>query len=194
MFSESKRYLQHVGNSLEKVPVVVFFLAAVKDPPKMKALLEQVMDKVPESVRRALQSIKAKATSVAEFLDEVVKKYHVVKAASTVISAAVFAFIWFNVTEIRWNVPELVRGFLGGYSWVELLHSLPESAVGLLIGMILPGIPGGLIWNALLPATIALRLAWLVHERYAEHKPGRIEINWGRLGGYPELAPEVIPV
>lgn len=193
MFREATKYLAKVGKLLhDKIPLLRLYLDVGVRLPSVGDWLKQAVQHMPEPIQKGIQAISTKANSLARWIDELVRKYPVVKPASMVVSAAVFAIIWFNVVEISWDIPEILRGFLGGYSFVELLHSLPESAVGFLLGMMFPGIPGGLLWNAILPITIALRLAWLIHKQYIEYSPGKeLIIHWDRLGIEPP--PSAVP-
>jgi len=170
---DGRRYLEKVGKKFREIPVVALYLDVARKMPGVTDLLTKLLDQLPESVQNTVRSITTKMRSLAELLDYAVNKYRFIKPASIILSAAVFAVIWFNVTEMTWDIPEILRGFLGMYSWVELLHSLPESAVGFLISLMFPGIPGGLLWNVLLPITVALRVAWLVQQGHLEYKPGR---------------------
>lgn len=185
---DGQRYLEKAGQKIRELPLVAMYLDVAQKMPGVTDLLGKVLDLLPESVRKVVEKIKSRARSFAELVDETVHKYPVVKPASVLISGAVFALIWFNVTEMTWDIPEIIRGFLGMYSWVELLNSLPESAVGLLLSMLFPGIPGGLLWNAILPATIAMRVLWLVQRDYMDYEPGRgLRVRWDKM---PPEAPQ----
>ena len=137
---------------------------------------------LPPSVQRALSAIGTKARSLAEWVDILIKQHRVLKPAGSLISGGIFGFIWWNVAELSWDIPQIIRGFLGGYSFVELLHSLPESAIGFVVALMFPGLPGGLVWNILLPATVALRLSWMIRKKYIKVEGRSLEMNWSSLG------------
>ena len=193
MFRDAAKYLGQAGKIMaDKIPLLRLYLDVGVKLPGVGDWLKQALTHMPEPVQKAVRALGTKANSMAKWVDELVKKNPVVKPASTMVSAGLFAYIWFNVVEMSWDVPEIIRGFLGGYSFVELLHSLPESAIGLLLGLMVPGIPGGLLWNAILPITIAIRLGWLIHKHYIEYSPGReLVIHWDRLGIAPP--PTAVP-
>lgn len=191
MFREAKKYLSRVGQLMyNKIPLLRLYIDVGIKLPSVGDWLKKAVDYMPEPIQKAIQAISSRATSLAKWLDDLVHQFPVVKPGTTLVSAALFAYIWFNVVEISWDVPEIMRGFLGGYSFLELLHSLPESAMGFVLGMLFPGIPGGLLWNAILPITIAMRLGWLIHKHYIEFAPGSREmiIHWDRLGIAPPPA------
>jgi hypothetical protein len=187
MFRDAQKYLSKVGRELvNKVPLLKLYFDVGVKLPSVGDWMRQAVTYLPEPVQKAIAAISSKSNSLMQWVDQLVQKHKVIKPAATLISAAVFAFIWFNVVEVSWDVPEILRGFLGGYSFVELLHSLPESGMGFLIGLMFPGIPGGLAWNAILPITIALRLGWLIQKSYIEWSPGKeLVIHWDRLGIQP---------
>jgi hypothetical protein len=197
LIADGKKWLAKAGELLvKKVPLLRLYFDIGLKFPNVGDWMQKALAKMPEPIQRAVAAVASRARSLAEWLDSLVKKHPVLRAAGVVTSAAVFALIWFNVTELSWDLPEILRGFLGGYSFVELLHSLPESGVGFLISLLFPGIPGGLVWNALLPITIALRIAWLVQQGTVEWRPGKeLVVNWKALGiEPPREVPERIPL
>lgn len=187
MFSDAKKWLEKAGKTLvSKIPLLRLYFDVGAKLPSVGDWMKTAVAHLPPAVQKAVNAISAKANSLASWIDQLLKKHRVLGAAGAVVSAAIFAYIWFNVTEISWDVPEIMRGFLGGYSFVELLHSLPESALGLVISMMFPGIPGGLVWNAILPITIVLRLAYLIQKDYIEWSPGKeLVVHWDKLGVEP---------
>lgn len=181
--ASGKGVLAHIGDQLaEKIPALRIYLDAKEKLPSFGVWLDQMVDHMPVAVQRVLRGISTKATSLAKWIDEILSKNVGLKVLGAVASAALFAFIWFNVAEISWDIPELIRGFLGGYTFVELFQSLPESAAGLVLKLMFPGLPGGLVWNALLPITVAMRLAWLHRQKLLAWSHGHAQILWDRLG------------
>ena len=165
MFKSADSWLRKAGQKLvESLPPLQIYLSIGNKLPSVGDWMKEAVKKLPEPIQKALNAVGTSARNLAQWIDEMASRNRVIKPAAKVISAGVFAYVWFNVVEISWDIPEIIRGFLGGYSFTELLGSLPESALGLLIGMLFPGIPGGLVWNAILPITIALRIAWLLHK------------------------------
>jgi len=190
MLQQAKKYLARIGKKLRELPLVALYFDAARKLPAFGDLLKDMTPRLPESVRRTLQSISAKANTFAEFVDEVVSKYPLVKPASVVLSAAIFGIIWMNVYEISWDIPEIIRGFLGGYSWTELLESLPESGSGFLLSLLFPGVPMKFFFKVVVPVTIALRLAYLYKHKLIEYVPGKaLRVKWEEMGGQPEGAP-----
>lgn len=184
MFSDARKWLEKAGKTLvNKIPLLRLYFDVGTKLPSVGDWMKTAVSYLPDAAQKAIQGISTKANSLAAWIDELLKRHRVLTAAGAVVSAALFAYIWFNVTEISWDVPEILRGFLGGYTFVELLHSLPESALGLLISLMFPGIPGGLVWNAILPITVVLRLAYLIQKDYIEWSPGKeLVIHWDKLG------------
>ena len=184
MFGEAKKYLAQLGPYLKKkIPVLALYMdVGVKLPSLGDWMKNSLFPSLPPSVQRALSAIGTKARSLAEWVDILIKQHRVLKPAGSLISGGIFGFIWWNVAELSWDIPQIIRGFLGGYSFVELLHSLPESAIGFVVALMFPGLPGGLVWNILLPATVALRLSWMIRKKYIKVEGRSLEMNWSSLG------------
>jgi len=181
--SNGKKALESMGKKLaDSVPALRMYLDAADKLPALGDWLGRAMDYLPPGIARTLKGIHNKATSLAGWVDNILSKHPVAKTLGTLVSAAIFAYVWFNVVEVSWDMPELIRGFTGGFSFVELLHSLPESAVGLVLRFMFPGLPSGLLWNAILPITVAMRLAWMHREGILEFGRGAARIKWDRLG------------
>ena len=85
-----------------------------------------------------------------------------------------------------------MKGFLGMYSFVELLKSLPEAGVGLLLSLLFPGLPSRYLLNALLPVTVALRIGWMLTQHYASWENGELVIHWEKLGIEPPSDPMLL--
>lgn len=195
MLQEGQKFLVKLGQKFRELPAVAIYLDVLKATGSVAGHLSKLFEHLPPEVQKVLRGIGSKAKTFAAFLDEVVKQHPALAMGSTVLSAAVFAIIWMNVYELSWDVPEIVRGFLGGYSWVELLHTLPESALGFLLSLVFPGIPTKLMLKAAIPATFVLRLAWLQHKGLLEHRPGKgFRVKWEVMGGQPAEAPTTISV
>jgi len=191
--AEGTSFIHTIGKKLRGLPPIAFYLDVVKASGSVNRFLGHVVDYLPDSVARVLRGIHTKAKSVAEFIDESVQKYPLALPGSVLLSAAVFAVIWINVYEVSWDVPSIIRGFLGGFTWVELLHSLPESGLGLMLSLMFPGVPTGLLFKAAVPATLALRLLWLYHKDLLEYRPGSgVRVRWEKMDGRPEGAPEAV--
>ena len=183
---KGKELLHKLGGWLvEHVPFFRIYSEARGKMPALNTYLLKLVDYLPPRVASALKAVGKKAHDLATVLDEYVEKHPVAAIAGTGASAALFTVIWLNVTEISWDVGDIVRGFLGMYAFAELLKSLPEAGVGLLLSLMFPGLPSRYLLNALLPVTVALRVAWLVGQHYASWEHGSLVIHWEKLGLTP---------
>lgn len=193
LFAQGKKFLTHLGDKLRGVPAIALYLDVLKATGSVTGHIAKLFDHLPDSIQRVLHGISSRAKSAAAFIDEWVAKHPVATGVSMAVSAAVFGIIWMNVYEVSWDVPAIIKGFLGGYTWVELMHSLPESALGFMLALMFPGVPTRLLMKAAIPATLIVRLAWLHHKGYLDYHPGRgLRVNWDALGGQPEGAPTAI--
>jgi hypothetical protein len=180
---KGKELLHKLGGWLvEHVPVFRIYSEARGKVPALNAYLLKLVGYLPPRVASALKAAGKKASALAALVDEYLEKHPVAAIAGTFASAAIFTQIWLNVTEISWDVGDIVRGFLGMYSFVELLKSLPEAGVGFLLSLLFPGLPSAYLLNALLPVTVALRLAWMVAQHYASWENGSLVIHWEKMG------------
>lgn len=194
MIKEGRKRLVKIGEQAMKVPLIALYFDVSRKMPSVTDLLTKLIDVLPEPVGKAIKGITSKAKSFASFLDGVFRQHPALVVTGALISAAVFTVIWFNVVEISWDIPSILRGFLGLYSFTELLETLPESALGFLLRLMFPGIPVKFLFNALLPATIALRVMYLIQKNYLEYKPGKgFIIRWDKMPrGKPKGAPDAV--
>ncbi len=154
---------------------VHFFVKAYNDMPTFTNVIHYVVDKLPLPIQDVLNGIAKKVKPFGEFLDDLLSRSHILKALSVPIKAYIYWKIWTAVTEISWDIIDIVRGMLGMISWTELLESLPESGVGYLLTLLIPDLPGGMIlkslqigWNILLPAALAIQMYWLYKNKYVD--------------------------
>lgn len=169
MAKEGLQALQKLGKKIkETFPVSIYFLEKHKAP-NLTDLLAHISKKAPR-VWAVIEKIKGEAQKV----DHLLNNY--LPTLKRPLLAAIFAFVWFNVAEISWDLDGLIQGFTGGISFTDLLTSLPESGLGLVLALM------GLGYGAL-PVTIILRILWLVANHYLEWIPGKgLRVKWELMG------------
>lgn len=173
-------HLRAAGESLARsVPVLQIYLEVGTRLPAVGEWLSTMYDKLPGPVRAAVSRITSKVKSLAQWLDELVGKNDVAKLVGRAASAAIFAYVWMNVAELSWDLPGILRGFSGQLSFSELVETLPESGLGLLVSLLFPGIPQKLVFNAFLPITVALRLAYLYERRLIKINGKKVSLTLG---------------
>lgn len=178
MLDAGRKMLGKIGKAvMSKVEALRIFVEVGKNLVTVGKWLEGVYDKLPAPVRSAVSKIGSKFKTVAAWLDDLVSRSDPMKVAGRAASAAIYAFIWFNVTEVSWDVPEILRGFLGGFTFSELVMSLPEAGVGFLLSVLFPGIPQAFLFNAFFPITVALRLAYLYKEGLVSVADGKVSLR-----------------
>ena len=165
---------------VKRFPQLEIFFKVVGKLPSVTSFFKNLMSKFPK-LKSVLDSIGSKATSLANTVDGFFQKNSLLKPANWFARGAFFTYVWMNVAELSWNVPEIVRGMLGGMSWAEILASLPESGLGLVVallfGAFIPFPFGGQFaakigLNALLPMALAFQIWWLISKGYAYIKRG----------------------
>lgn len=173
-------HLRAAGESLARsVPVLQIYLEVGTRLPAVGEWLSTMYDKLPGPVRAAVSRITSKVKSLAQWLDELVGKNDVAKLVGRAASAAIFAYVWMNVAELSWDLPGILRGFSGQLSFSELVETLPESGLGLLVSLLFPGIPQKLVFNAFLPITVALRLAYLYERKLIKINGKKVSLTLG---------------
>lgn len=163
----------------EAFPISMFFVPKHKMP-GLTDLMERLVTKVPWLAK----AIAAAGRGIGHVDTWINKNLPTFKRP---VLAAVFAWVWFNVAELTWDLPFLVRGFTGLLSLGELFASLPESGIGFIAAAF------GLGFQAL-PVTLVARIVWLVANHYLEWVPGKgLKVRWDRLGVKDERT-EIVPV
>jgi len=177
----AKRGKKALGKVMRKIvevfPLCIFFVSK-KKMPGLTDLMSRII-KVSPKMKALLAKVK---TNVVDPLDRMLKKH--LPTLQKPLLAFIFAWVWFNVAEISWDIEGLIAGFTGSISLGELFASLPESGVGFIAAAF------GLGYGAL-PVTIALRLIWLVKNHYLEWVPKKgFIVNWEAMG--VEARPEQV--
>ncbi len=165
---------------VKKFPQLEIFFKVVGKLPSATSFFKNLFAKFPK-LKRVLDSVGKKASTLADSVDSFFQKNSLLQPANWFARGAFFTYVWMNVAEISWNVPEILRGMLGGMTWSEILASLPESGLGLVVallfGAFIPFPFGGQFaskigLNALLPMALAFQIWWLVNKGYAYIKRG----------------------
>ena len=127
-------------------------------------VLSQVLRQVP-GLEKFLRRVKGKGDELGRWLKEKAP------ALSSVLIVAIFLFIWLNVVEFEWNLNDLTDALMGNIGLGDLLASLPGSAIGFLMNSLGFGV------FTLLPATIVLRVLWLMHKGYLVWDGRRFDLD-----------------
>lgn len=121
--------------------------------------------------------------------DEWMAEHPYFRSAARPLLAAAFIWIWFHVSELSWDLESLVKGFTGSISVGELVGSLPESSIGLLVSLLIPGLGT----FALLAPTAMARVGYLLYRKIILWMKGKgFIVDWEKLGvegGGRELVP-----
>jgi hypothetical protein len=168
-----------IRKALEVFPLALFFVPK-KKMPGLTDLLARLVKASPK-LANALEKVK---TNIIEPLDKMLNKH--LPTLKRPLLAFAFAWVWINVAEISWDVEGLLRGFTGGISLGELFVSLPESGIGLIVGVL-----GGSSWS-ILPIILVARIAWLVAQKILEWVPKKgFLVHWREVG--VDASPEQVP-
>jgi hypothetical protein len=134
-----------------------------------QTILDRLLKKHPKFTHWLDSKVKPKVNQFDIWLRENIP------VVSRALLVAVYFFIWFNVIEFEWDFHSLTEALTGNMSLVDLLGSLPSSAVGALLSSL------GLGMFSLLPAAFVARLAWLIAHRYVHWTGKGFEFDMERL-------------
>lgn len=172
------------GYLLKNNPVTALYFVPKDKMPGVTDVLGRLADSSPK-LSKLLQS----AGRGVQRLDQFLAKHKALKIASAPLKAAIFIWIWLNVAELSWDIPGLIAGFTGQISVGELLASLPESGLGLVVALLFPALGT----FALLPVTIIGRVLWLLAKKLASWIPGKgFLVHWSKIE--PGRRDELVPV
>jgi hypothetical protein len=176
--SWAKQGMKSLKKSLKSLvvgnPLVALYFVPKNKLPGVGDLLNRVTKSSPR-----LDAVLSKVNkSVVQPIDQILKRSKVLRTLARPVMAAIFIFIWLNVAELSWDAEGLVKGFTGNISLGELLGSLPESGLGLLIALLFPGLGT----FGLLAPTLMARIAYLLYKKILVWTKGGLVILWDKLG------------
>ena len=165
-------------------PLALFFVVP-KVMPSLSDLIKRIAGKN-ATLGAAFAKIQAGALRVDAFFG----KY--IPTLKRPLLAVIFAYLWWNVAELSFDLPSTVAGFLGGVTLGDMFSDLPEWGLSFIAGAC------GFAYEAL-PLVLIARLIWLVSNRYLEWVPGKgFKVYWDRIAGQQEEvvgpAVEIVPV
>jgi len=169
VLTEGKRVLGKVFQKISRTfPISLFFVPSNKMP-GLTDLMNRLVQRVPW-LKAALAKVHAGAVKV----DQLFTKY--LPKLRRPIYAAIFIWVWMNVSELSWDAKGILAGFIGQISLSELLASLPESGIGFIAASF------GLGYGAL-PYVMVARIMWLVAQNYLSYVPEKgLQVHWDKLG------------
>jgi len=185
LLDEGAKWWKSVKSKLRKDSKILHFIFLyASNAPTLTSVVKNIIDRnggkdgaLNRWLSKSVSNIAGKAKNVSQWLDDFMSKHPLLKIITMPAKAYIYWAIWTNVTEISWNVAELLKGFLGMISWTDLIESLPESGIGFLISMLFPMIPGGWIskslkigWNAILIPAVGLQLYALYTKGLVDEK------------------------
>ncbi len=171
--SEKNKYLYFMFLYADKAPTVTS---------SINYLLERVDSEEKQIIMQAFKKYNGGFNTFAEIIEDFFDHHPVFDVMSMPAKAYVFWLVWTNVTEISWKVTDITKGFLGLMSWGDLIRTLPETGLGLLIQVFCPFIPSGMIasslkigWNALIIPAMGAQFYYLYRRHLIDEKGNLIE-------------------
>lgn len=165
----AKKYLRDLLTQWKSSFPMSLYFDGKQKMPSLTDLLNRIVSKSPR-MKSLLESVKSGVNVLDSFLAK-----HLPTLGKPLL-AAIYIYVWLNVTELSWDIESVVKGFTGRISLVELFASLPESGIGALVGLT------GVGTFYFVPITIIARIVWLVGKNYLEWTGSGFVIRWDRMG------------
>lgn len=174
--SRGLKYLKKaLGGVLKSNPITALYFVPRDKMPSLTDMVKRIST-VSDKIKNALSRVN---TRIIKPIDEYLAKHPILKGLSAPILAAIFIWVWLNVTEVSWSLDDLIKGFTGNITVSELFSSFPESGIGFIIAVLFPGLGT----FALLPFSVMARVLWLLHKKLVAWVKGKgFLIHWDRMG------------
>lgn len=177
--SEKNKYLYFMFLYADKAPTVTS---------SINYLLEKVDSEEKQIILQAFKKYNGGFNTFAEIIEDFFDHHPVFDVMSMPAKAYVFWLVWTNVAEVSWKVTDITKGFLGLMSWGDLIRSLPENGLGLLVQVFCPFIPSGMInsslkigWNALIIPAMGAQFYYLYRRHLIDENGNLIESEVQKL-------------
>lgn len=167
--SLAKKYVHDILVGWKSVFPLSLYFDGKKKMPSLTDVLARIISKSPK-----MKALIARAKTGVDVVDAFFKKH--LPTLGKPLLAAIYIYVWLNVTELSWDLESVLKGFTGRISLGELFSSLPESGIGALVGLT------GVGTFYFVPITIMARILWLVGNHYLEWTGSGFIIRWDRMG------------
>ena len=167
--ASAKSVLRKILTRLRETFPLNLFFDGKRKMPSLTEILAKIAKRSP-TLDKVMKGVKAGA----DWIDRMLKKH--LPTLSKPLLAAIFIYVWVNVTEISWDLEGILKGFMGQVSLSELFGSLPESGIGALISLT------GVGTFYFVPISIVARISWLVANHYITWENGSVIVHWEKMG------------
>ena len=137
LLEEGKKKLAQVAKRVwNEMPMLRLIGEVLEEKNRWEVALENAKKFVPEKVLNAFKAIESSATSIGDYLDDLLSKSKTLKALSTPIKIYLFFQIWDWFADFDFRV--VVAGILGTIDFKDLIALLPSEGIEIILELVLP--------------------------------------------------------
>lgn len=137
LLEEGKKKLSQVAKKVwSEIPMLKLIGEVLEEKNRWEVALENAKKFVPEKVLNAFKAIEAGATSIGDYLDDLLSKSKTLKALSAPIKIYLFFQIWDWFADFDFRV--VVAGILGTIDFKDLIGLLPAEGIEIILELVLP--------------------------------------------------------
>ena len=137
LLEEGKKKLAQVAKRVwNEIPMLRLIGEVLEEKNRWEVALETAKKFVPEKVLNAFKAIESSATSIGDYLDDLLSKSKTLKALSAPIKIYLFFQIWDWFADFDFRV--VVAGILGTIDFKDLIALLPSEGIEIILELVLP--------------------------------------------------------
>ena len=137
LLEEGKKKLAQVAKRVwNEIPMLRLIGEVLEEKNRWEVALETAKKFVPEKVLNAFKAIESSATSIGDYLDDLLSKSKTLKALSAPITIYLFFQIWDWFADFDFRV--VVAGILGTLDFSDLIALLPSEGIEIVLELVLP--------------------------------------------------------
>ena len=137
LLEEGKKKLAQASKRVwSEIPILKLMGEVLEEKNRWEVALENAKKFVPEKVLKAFKAIESSATSIGDYLDDLLSKSKTLKALSAPIKIYLFFQIWDWFADFDFRV--VVAGILGTIEFKDLIALLPSESIEIILELVLP--------------------------------------------------------
>lgn len=137
LLEDGKKKLAQVAKRVwSEIPMLKLIGEVLEEKNRWEVALENAKKVVPEKILNAFKAIESKATSIGDYLDDLLSKSKTLKALSAPIKIYLFFQIWDWFADFDFRI--VVAGILGTIDFKDLISLLPSEGIEIILELVLP--------------------------------------------------------
>jgi len=161
LLEEGKKKLDQVAKRVwSEIPMLKLIGEVLEEKNRWEVALENAKKFVPEKVLNAFKAIESSATSIGDYLDDLLSKSKTLKALSAPIKIYLFFQIWDWFADFDFRV--VVAGILGTIDFKDLIALLPSEGIEIILELVLPPPANGALAKLIIEVGVASAFAMIM--------------------------------